>query len=77
MADHARIKTQYLRFAENECQGYSDLYFSLAHAVAGDDDLVGFISQMPVTQPNFVFRIDSIPHWTGSDAEHQCETKRK
>ncbi len=43
MSDHERIRTQYRRFAENKCKGYSDHYFGLAHAVADDDDLVEFV----------------------------------
>jgi hypothetical protein len=52
MSDDQRIKARYRRFAENECKGYSDLYFRLAHAVADDDELTRFIAPMPVIQPN-------------------------
>lgn len=65
MSDHERIKTQYRRFAENECKGYSDHYFGLAHAVADDGDLVEFIAQMPVTQPNLF--LASIQFLTGPE----------
>jgi len=50
MTDLDRINTQSRRFAENECNDDSDLYYRLAHAVADDDDLVTFIAQMPVTE---------------------------
>ncbi len=52
MNDAAGIKLRYRRFAEVECQGYSDAYYRLALAVSEDDEVVGFIARMPVTQPN-------------------------
>ena len=38
-----------------ECRGYSEAYYRLALAVAEDDDVVGFLSRMPVAQPNLFF----------------------
>ena len=38
-----------------ECRGYSEAYYQLALAVAEDDDVVGFLSQMSVAQPNLFF----------------------
>jgi hypothetical protein len=46
------IKLTYRRFAERECRGYSDAYYRLALAASDDDEVVGFIAAMPVTQPN-------------------------
>jgi hypothetical protein len=65
VTEYDRIKTQYRRFAENECKGYSDLYYALAHAAADDDDVIAFIAQMPVTQPNLFFA--SIQFLTGPE----------
>ncbi len=50
--DPARIKRRYRQFADTECKGYSDTYYALALAVSEDDELVGFIADMPVIQPN-------------------------
>jgi hypothetical protein len=55
MNDAAAIKLRYRRFADVECQGYSDAYYRLALAVSEDDDVVNFIAEMPVTQPNLFF----------------------
>lgn len=52
MIDAAKIKTTYWRFAETECKGYSDIYYRLALAVSEDDEVIGFIAQLPVIQPN-------------------------
>ncbi|MGE3409188.1 MAG: DUF2332 domain-containing protein [Pirellulales bacterium] len=65
MTGNDHVKTQYKRFAENECKGYSDLYFRLANDVARDNELVEFISQRPVTQPNLFFA--SIQFLTGPE----------
>jgi hypothetical protein len=53
--DPAGIKLPYRKFADMECRGYSEAYYRLALAVAEDDDVVGFLSQMPVAQPNLFF----------------------
>ena len=50
-----RIASQYLRFAEEECQGYSPLYFELSKAVAADPALIEFIAGQPEPQPNLFF----------------------
>jgi len=52
MTDTAGVQTTYRRFAERECKGYSELYYRLSLAVAADDDVAGFIAEMPVVQPN-------------------------
>jgi hypothetical protein len=52
MSDPRGIKRRYQQFAETECKGYSDAYYRLALAVAGDDEVVDFIAAMPATQPN-------------------------
>ena len=64
MVDTADIKRRFRKFADLECKGYSDLYYQLALAVSEDDDVVGFIAGMPVTQPNLFFA--SIQLLTGS-----------
>jgi len=55
MTSVEQVKARYRQFAERECRGYSDLYFTLANAVADDDEIVSFIQQMPETQPNLFF----------------------
>ena len=55
MNDPARVKRRYRQFADTECKGYSDIYYGLALAVSGDDEMVGFIAEMPVIQPNLFF----------------------
>ena len=49
------IKRTYRRFADVECRGYSEAYFRLALAVAGDDDVIAFLAGLPVIQPNLFF----------------------
>jgi hypothetical protein len=65
MNDPARIKRRYRQFADTECKGYSDIYYELALAVSGDDEVVGFIAEMPVIQPNLFFA--AIQLLTGPD----------
>jgi hypothetical protein len=55
MNDPVDIKQRYRQFADVECKGYSDLYYRLALAVADDDDVIGFIAEMPEIQPNLFF----------------------
>jgi hypothetical protein len=50
--DPADVKRRYRQFADRECRGYADLYDRLARAVADDDDVIGFLAEMPDTQPN-------------------------
>ena len=52
MNDPTCIKRRYRQFADVECKGYSDVYYGLALAVSEDDEVVGFIAEMPVVQPN-------------------------
>jgi hypothetical protein len=63
--DPAAIKRRYRQFADAECKGYSDAYYRLALAVAEDDDVVGFVAEMPVIQPNLFFA--SVQFLTGPD----------
>ena len=63
--DPARIKRRYRQFADTECRGYSDVYYELALAVSEDDEVVDFIAELPVTQPNLFFA--SIQLLTGPD----------
>ncbi len=65
MNDRTAIKRRYRQFADAECKGYSDVYYRLALTVAGDDEVVGFIAEMPVTQPNLFFA--SVQYLTGPD----------
>lgn len=66
MDKHEQVRATYLRFAEHEGKGYSAHYFVLANAVAADQWLVDFISQMPVIQPNLFFA--SIQLLTGPES---------
>lgn len=66
MNDPARIKRRYRQFADTECKGYSDIYYGLGLAVSEDDEVVGFIAEMPVIQPNLFFA--SIQLLTGPDS---------
>lgn len=65
MHDLDRVRMAYMRFADNECKGYSDHYFKLSHEVADDDWLVAFIAEMPVIQPNLF--LASLQFITGPD----------
>jgi hypothetical protein len=55
MADLDTVRHRYRTFAESECRGYSDLYDGLSTGVAGHDELVRFIAERPVIQPNLFF----------------------
>src|SRR5437870_13338175 len=55
MNDAADVKRRYRQFADMECKGYSDVYYGLALAVSEDEEVVGFIAEMPVIQPNLLF----------------------
>ena len=76
MNDPAGIKLRYRQFADLECKGYSDAYYRLALDVSGDDEVVAFIAQMPVIQPNLFFA--SVQFLTGPDhmPESGLELKR-
>ena len=54
-----------MRFAEDECKGYSDHYYRLSHEIANDDWLVSFIAGMPVVQPNLF--LAALQFLTGPD----------
>ena len=66
MPDLNRVKRLYRDFAENECRGYSALYFTLADAVAEDDELAAFLAPLTVIQPNLF--LASIQYLTGPEA---------
>ncbi|MBM3217285.1 MAG: DUF2332 domain-containing protein [Candidatus Rokubacteria bacterium] len=53
--DSTLIAQTYRRFAERECKGYAPTDYDLALAAAGDDDIVAFLTQLPVAQPNLFF----------------------
>lgn len=59
------VRARYARFAEQECKGYSDLYYDLSLATASDDALIEFIAAMPETQPNLFFA--SVQFLTGPE----------
>jgi len=63
------VKPRYRRFADTECKGYSDVLYRLALAVSHDDDVAGFIADMPVIQPNLFFA--AIQLLTGPEAMPQ------
>jgi hypothetical protein len=65
MNDLAGVKLRYRRFADTECKGYSDVYYRLALAVSEDDDVIGFVADMPESQPNLFFA--SVQLLTGPD----------
>lgn len=56
---------RFRRFAEDECKGYSPVYYRLSHAVAEDDYLPKFISLMRDHQPNLFFA--SVQYLTGPE----------
>lgn len=65
MTDSTVVKATYRRFAERECKGYAPRYYDLALAVADDDDVLRFLEQQTVVQPNLFFA--SIQLLTGPD----------
>lgn len=65
MNEPTGIKRRYRQFADMECKGYSDLYYGLALAVSEDDEVVGFLAELPVVQPNLF--LASIQWLTGPD----------
>jgi len=58
------VRMKYRRFADVEAGTYSPLYHELSHAVASDDELLGFITSMPEPQPNLFFA--SVQYLTGA-----------
>ena len=63
MNDPGSIKQRYRQFAETECRGYSEAYYRLSLAVADADEVIGFLTAMPVIHPNLFFA--SIQFLTG------------
>ena len=51
------LPERYLSFADNEAQGRSPLYESLARGAAHDPDIIAFLSTLPSAkqQPNLLF----------------------
>jgi hypothetical protein len=45
----------YRRFAERECKDYSPAYYRLALEVSEDPEILEFVAQQPVSQPNLLF----------------------
>lgn len=64
--DPEEIARTYRRFAERECRGYSEAYYRLALDVAEDADIVDFLADLPVAQPNLFFA--SVQLLTGPDS---------
>jgi hypothetical protein len=50
--DSTLIRQTYRRFAERECKRYAPTYYELALAAAADDEVVAFLAQLPIVQPN-------------------------
>jgi hypothetical protein len=65
MNEASDIRRRYRQFAETECKGYSDVYYALALAMSENDEVLAFIGEMPVIQPNLFFA--SIQLLTGPD----------
>jgi hypothetical protein len=55
MTDSRDIRRRYRHFADLECRGYSEVYYDLALAVSEDEAIVGFLAELPVSQPNLFF----------------------
>ena len=55
VSDPEQIARRYRQFAERECKGYSVHYYRLALDVAEEDEVIGFLAGLPVTQPNLFF----------------------
>jgi hypothetical protein len=64
--DPTGIKRTFRQFADRECKGYSDVLHGLALGVSEDDEVAGFIAEMPVSQPNLFFA--SIQLLTGPES---------
>ena len=65
----AGISARYARFAEAEAHGRSPLYEEIALGVAGDRDVIGFLSTLPEAkrQPNLL--LAAIRHRFGTSAD--------
>jgi len=57
--DFAETSATYLHFADHEAHGRSPLYEELARGVAGDREILGFLSALPreKRQPNLLFSV--------------------
>ena len=57
MIERERLSAAYRRFAEGEARGRSPLYEALAHGVADDPAVLGFLETLPHAkqQPNLLF----------------------
>jgi hypothetical protein len=53
----------YRRFAERECKDYSPAYYRLALEVSEDVEILEFVAQQPVAQPNLLFA--AVQYFTG------------
>jgi hypothetical protein len=51
MAELEALRQQYRKFAENECLGYSELYYRLALGVSGDEAILRFIGSSALPNP--------------------------
>jgi hypothetical protein len=63
------IATRYIRFANDEALGKSPLYETLARGVAGDPDILAFLSTLPAEkqQPNLL--LAAVRHRFGTPAD--------
>src|SRR3712207_204965 len=70
--DLQRIAARYLRFSAEEASGRSPLYADLARRIAGDVDLLRFLSQLPRAkqQPNLF--LAAVRHVNGAPAEWEA-----
>jgi hypothetical protein len=59
------IGEKYRLFAERECKDYSPAYYHLALEIADDPEVLSFVAQQPVTQPNLLFA--SVQYLTGPE----------
>src|SRR5215831_12848443 len=66
MGDPTEIQRRYRKFADDECKGYSDLYYGLALSVSVDDAVATFLAEIDEPQPNLF--LASIQLLTGPTA---------
>ena len=64
-----RLAARYRRFAETEAHGHSPLYEALAFGIAGDADVLAFVSTLPADkqQPNLL--LAAVRHIAGTPAD--------
>ena len=55
-ADHEDLAARWIRFADQECRGYSPLYERISRAIAGDEELLALVQRTPPSshQPNLL-----------------------